>query len=425
MSRILIKGGHCVDPVTGLDGVGDLYLVDGRLAPVPQGTLATDRTIDARGLAVMPGLIDIHVHFREPGHEEAETIASGAMAAVAGGFTTVCCMPNTSPALDNEAAAEYVFLQAERAGAANVFPIGAVTKGRAGVELAELGQLAREGAVAFSDDGAPVMNAEVMRRALQYSAMFDKPIIDHCEDCHLSCGGVMNEGVVSTTLGLPGWPRVAEDVMVARDIMLAQETGGHVHIAHISTARSVELVREGKARGVRVTAEVTPHHLVLTDELVRTFDPVYRMNPPLRTQEDVEACRAGLKDGTIDCIASDHAPHAPETKTRPFPEAPFGVIGLESTVPVMVTTLLKSGILTLPELVDRMACAPARVLGLNKGTLAMGADADITLVDLDREFVLNADDFHSKSRNCPFAGQSWFGKVAATIVGGKVFEFGD
>lgn len=423
MSRILIKGGHIVDPSTGQDGPGDLYIVDGRLAPVPSGTLGADQTIDARGLAVVPGLIDIHVHFREPGHEESETIASGAMAAVAGGFTSVACMPNTQPALDNEAAAEYVFLQAERAGAANVYPIGAVTKGRAGQELAELGQLAREGAVAFSDDGAPVMNAEVMRRALQYSAMFDKPIIDHCEDCHLSCGGVMNEGVVSTTLGLPGWPKVAEDVMVARDIMLAQETGGHIHIAHISTARATELVREGKARGVRVTAEVTPHHLLLTDELVRSFDPVYRMNPPLRTQADVDACREGLRDGTIDCIASDHAPHAPETKARPFTEAPFGVIGLESTVPVVITTLLKSGFMTLPDLVDRMACAPARILGLNKGTLALGADADVTLIDLDREFVLDASTFYSKSRNCPFAGQTWFGKVVTTIVGGKVFDF--
>jgi dihydroorotase len=372
---------------------------------------------------VVPGLIDMHVHFREPGHEEAETIATGALAAVAGGFTSVACMPNTTPALDNEAAAEYVFLQAERAGAANVYPIGAVTKGRLGAELAEIGQLARGGAVAFSDDGNPVQNAEIMRRGLEYAAMFGTPIIDHCEDCHLSAGGVMHEGLVSTTLGLPGWPGAAEDVMVARDILLAELTGGHVHIAHISTARAVELVRDGKARGVRVTAEVTPHHLTLTDERVRSFDPVFRMNPPLRTQTDVDACRAGLLDGTIDCVASDHAPHAPETKTRPFPEAPFGVIGLESTVPVMVTEFIATGRCDWPTLVDRLAVAPARILGLPKGTLSLGADADVTVIDPARRFVLDPTTFRSKSRNCPWGGQTLQGRVQATVVGGKVFRF--
>ena len=423
MSRVWIRGGRVVDPASGTEGLGDVYAVDGKLAPVPRGTMVADDVIDARGCVVVPGLIDMHVHLREPGHEEAETIASGALAAVAGGFTTVACMPNTQPALDNEAAAEYVFLQAARAGAANVLPIGAVTKGRKGEELAEIGQLAREGAVAFSDDGSPIMNAEIMRRGLEYAAMFGKPIIDHCEDCHLVGDGVMHEGLVSTTLGLPGWPGVAEDVMVARDILLAEMTGGHVHIAHISTARSVELVREGKARGVRVTAEVTPHHLTLTDEAVRSFDPVYRMNPPLRTAADVAACRAGLVDGTIDCVASDHAPHAPETKACPFPEAPFGVIGLESTVPVLVTDLLRAGVLDLRTLVLRLTVGPAHVLGLAKGTLAVGADADVTVLDLDHEFTLDPATFRSKSRNCPFAGRRLFGRVVATMVGGRVFRF--
>ena len=423
MSRVWIRGGRVVDPASGTEGLGDVYAVDGKLAPVPRGTMVADDVIDARGCVVVPGLIDMHVHLREPGHEEAETIASGALAAVAGGFTTVACMPNTQPALDNEAAAEYVFLQAARAGAANVLPIGAVTKGRKGEELAEIGQLAREGAVAFSDDGSPIMNAEIMRRGLEYAAMFGKPIIDHCEDCHLVGDGVMHEGLVSTTLGLPGWPGVAEDVMVARDILLAEMTGGHVHIAHISTARSVELVREGKARGVRVTAEVTPHHLTLTDEAVRSFDPVYRMNTPLRTAADVAACRAGLVDGTIDCVASDHAPHAPETKACPFPEAPFGVIGLESTVPVLVTDLLRAGVLDLRTLVLRLTVGPAHVLGLAKGTLAVGADADVTVLDLDHEFTLDPATFRSKSRNCPFAGRRLFGRVVATMVGGRVFRF--
>ncbi|MCI0343154.1 MAG: dihydroorotase [Planctomycetales bacterium] len=422
MSRLLVRGGRIVDPSRGVDAVGDLVIEDGRIAPRPKGHTRADEVLDASGLVVVPGLVDMHVHFREPGREEEETIASGARAAVHGGFTTVACMPNTEPAVDNEASAEFVFLQAERAGAAHVHPIGAVTKGRKGEELAEIGQLARGGAVAFSDDGAPIMNAEVMRRGLEYAGMFGKPVISHCEDAHLSAGCVMHEGLVSTVLGLPGIPAAAEEVIVARDILLAGLTGGRLHIAHVSTAGSVELIRRGKARGVNVTAEVTPHHLTLTDETIRSFDPVYKMNPPLRTAADVAACREGLRDGTLDAIASDHAPHASEGKSLEFPAAPFGVIGLESTVPVVLTEVLRAGVMPLPDLIARMTAAPAKILGLRKGTLAEGADADVTLLDLEREWTLDAAKFQSRSRNCPFHGKKVRGRVVATIVSGKVFR---
>ncbi len=422
MSRLLVRGGRIVDPSRGVDAVGDLVIEDGRIAARPKGHASADEVLDATGLVVAPGLVDMHVHFREPGREEEETIASGARAAVHGGFTTVACMPNTEPAVDNEASAEFVFLQAERAGAAHVRPIGAVTKGRKGEELAEIGQLARGGAVAFSDDGAPIMNAEVMRRGLEYAGMFGKAVISHCEDAHLSAGCVMHEGLVSTVLGLPGIPAAAEEVMVARDILLAELTGGRLHVAHVSTAGSVELIRRGKARGVNVTAEVTPHHLTLTDETVRSFDPVFKMNPPLRTAADVAACREGLRDGALDAIASDHAPHAAEGKSLEFPAAPFGVIGLESTVPVVLTELLRGGVLPLPDLIARMTAAPARILGLRKGTLAEGADADVTLLDLEREWTLDASKFQSRSRNCPFHGKKVRGRVVATIVSGKVFR---
>ncbi len=419
MKRILIRGGRLVDPARSIEETSDL-LIEG---PVIRGAggAPADEIIDAKGLVVAPGLIDMHVHLREPGQEDAEDIESGSRAALAGGFSTVACMPNTYPPVDNEAQAEYVFLQAERAGGANIFPIGAVTKGRKGAELAEIGQLSKGGAVAFSDDGDPIRDAEVMRRGLQYVGMFDKTLIAHCEDPSLSGNGVMHEGFVSMKLGLTGIPAASEEVMVARDIILAEATGARLHIAHVSTAGSVELIRRAKARGVRVTAEATPHHFTLTDEAVLAYDTTVKVNPPLRSAEHVEAVRQGLADGTIDAIASDHAPHASEKKEVEFPEAPFGIIGMESMLPIAVVELLSTGLMDLSGLIRALSPAPARILNLEKGTLSEGADADVTLIDLDKKWVLGEGGFQSKSANCPFLGRRVKGKPVATIVRGKVF----
>lgn len=427
--KILIKNGRVVSPADGLDGPAHVLIEDGKIAAVGTSReiaeAVADRVIDATGKVVTPGLIDMHTHLREPGKPGEETIASGAAAAVAGGFTSVAAMPNTEPACDNEAAAEFVYLQAGRANLANVFPIGAVTKGRAGKELAEIGQLSQAGAVAFSDDGDSVVNAAVMRCALQYARMFDRPIISHCEDRTLTEKGVMNESFVSTVLGLTGMPAAAEEIMVNRDIRLAELTGGKLHIAHVSTRGSVELVRRAKARGVRVTAEATPHHFTLTDECVRTFDPNFKMNPPLREAEDVAALREALRDGTIDAIASDHAPHAEEEKELEFSLAPFGVIGMESSLAICISELVESGLLTWPQLVELMAVNPARILGLKKGTLAPGADADVTIIDPKARWTIDARAFRSKSRNCPFHGRQVVGWVVCTIVRGEVrFELG-
>ncbi|MHC4600969.1 MAG: dihydroorotase [Planctomycetota bacterium] len=420
MKRILIRGGRVVDPSQGIDEEVDLLLEGGRIRAAGGGP--ADEIIDARGLVVVPGLIDMHVHLREPGGEEAETIETGSASAVAGGFASIACMPNTTPPVDNEAQAEYVFLQAERAGGANIYPIGAVTQGRLGNELAEIGQLSRGGAVAFSDDGSPIRDAEVMRRGQQYVKMFGKALISHCEDPSLSENGVMHEGVISMKLGLVGVPAAAEEVMVSRDIILAETTGAHLHVAHVSTAGSVEMIRRAKARGIRVTAEATPHHFTLTDEAVLGYDPNFKMNPPLRERDDVEAVKQGLADATIDAIASDHAPHASEKKEVEFPAAPFGVIGMESMLPIGVTELLEKGVLDLPRLITALTAAPARILNLDKGTLTDGADADVTLIDLKKEWVLEPGGFRSKSANCPFLGRTVRGKAVATIVGGKVFR---
>jgi dihydroorotase len=419
--RILIKGGHVVDPARGIDGRADIFIEGQVIRGVGSGNYQADEVIDATGRVVTPGLIDMHVHLREPGDESEETIASGSAAAVAGGFTSVACMPNTKPPIDNEASAEYVLLQAERAARANIFPVGGVTKGLKGCELSEIGQLSRGGAVAFSDDGFPIDDAEVMRRGLEYTSMFDKTVISHCEVRSLVGEGVMNEGSISTVLGLPGIPKASEEVMVSRDIILAQATGARVHIAHVSTAGSVDLIRRGKERGVRVTAEVTPHHFTLTEDLVRTFDAKYKMKPPLRTAEDVEALKEGLRDGTIDAIASDHAPHSLEEKDVEFSYAPFGVIGLESTLPVALTTLVKTGVLSLGDLIAKFTRNPADILRLDRGSLREGATADITIIDPEKEWVLDAGAFRSKSRNCPFHGMEVCGKAVTTIVGGKVF----
>jgi len=417
---MMIKGGHVIDPGR-FSGKADVLIEAGTISAV--GTdlrVPADCTmIDARGLLVLPGLVDLHVHFREPGFEYKETIHSGSAAAVAGGFTTVCCMPNTHPVNDNQAVTEFMLERARLAGLANVLPIGAITKGSEGKELAEIGDLRRSGCVAISDDGRPVMNSLVMRRAMEYALAFDLTVVDHCEDLHLAEGGCMNEGLVSTELGLPGIPAAAEDVMVARNLSLSELTGARLHLAHISTAGSVRMVREAKARGIRVTAEACPHHFTLTESLVRGYNTHAKMNPPLRTGEDVQAIKDGLRDGTIDVIATDHAPHATQEKQQDFTEAPFGIVGLETALPLTLG-LVDEGVLSLEQAVAKLTSAPASAFGLRKGTLAAGADADLVLVDQHAQWEVDPGRFRSKSRNTPFAGWKVKGLVKTTIVGGRV-----
>ncbi len=421
MTILRITNGRVIDPAQGLDQVTDLWLRGDRVAGLgPQPGLQADRTIDAAGLIVCPGLIDMHVHLREPGREEDETIASGTAAALAGGFTSVACMPNTQPALDNQAAAEFVYLQAERAGNANVFPVGAVTKDRKGQELAEMGGLVEGGAVAFTDDDSPIVSAEIMRRALEYCRMFDKAVLSDAEDPELTRGGVMNEGFESMRLGLRGLPAAAEEVMIHRDIELAELTGGRLHVLHVTTAGGVDLIRRAKQRGVRVTGEACPQHVTLTDTLLRTFDSNYKMLPPLRTAADVQALIAGLRDGTLDVIASGHAPHAPEKKMRELDLAPSGVIGLETLLPVCVGALIEPGHLTWPQLIEKLTVNPARVLGIDRGTLKPGADADVTIIDPAVEWTIDPGRFRSKSRNCPFTGWKVRGRAHVVILGGEV-----
>ena len=422
MTTLLIKNGRVIDPANKIDKITDVLIQDGKIKSIGKQSCKADRIIDAKGLIVTPGLIDMHVHLREPGKEDEETIASGSAAAINGGFTSVACMPNTDPAIDNEASAEFVYLQAKRAGKANVFPIGAVTKNRKGEELSEMGQLYRGGAVGFSDDGEPIKGAEVMRRALEYSKMFDKPIIDHCEDSDLVRDGVMNESDISVSLGLVGMPSVAEEIIVYRDITLAKLTDGKLHIAHISTKKAVELVRQAKKEGIKITAEVTPHHLILTDEYIKSsnFNTNYKVNPPLRMKSDMQAVREGLADGTIDVIASDHAPHSEEEKDVEFNIAPFGIIGMESFLGIILTELVAKNVITLPQLISSLTINPARILGIPKGTLSVGADADITIIDTDKQWVIDPMQFKSKSRNCPFAGWKVKGKAVNVIVAGQI-----
>ncbi len=421
MKTLCITGGRVIDPSQGIDQVTDLWIRGESILGIgPQPKLRADETLDARGRIVCPGLIDMHVHLREPGREEDETIATGTAAALAGGVTSVACMPNTEPALDSQAAAEFVYLQAERAGNANVFPIGAITKGRKGEELAEIGGLVDGGAVAFTDDGSPVVSAEIMRRALEYCKMFDKVVMAHCEDLELSRGGVMNEGFVSMSLGLRGVPAAAEEVMVNRDIVLAEAAESRLHILHVSTAGSVDLIRRGKQRGVQVTGEACPHHFTLTDERLRTFDSNFKMSPPLRTQDDVDAIIAGLRDGTLEVIATDHAPHAPEKKMRELDQAPNGIIGLETLIPVCIHALIEPGHLTWPQLIEKLTFNPARILGIDRGTLKQGVDADVTIIDPTVEWVIDPNQFRSKSRNCPYAGWKVRGRANAVLVCGEI-----
>jgi dihydroorotase len=422
MTALLVRGGRVIDPAASVDAVQDVLIEHGkivrlgtRLTP-PQG--ATE--IDAAGKWVCPGFIDMHVHLREPGHEYKETVATGTRAAAAGGFTAVCCMANTEPVNDNRAVTDYIRAKAQSEGVVRVYPIGAVTRGLAGKELAELAELAEAGCVGFSDDGRCVMNAELYRRAMEYTLPFGAPVISHAEDHTLARAGCMNEGVVSTELGLPGIPSAAEDVMVARDIVLAELTGAHVHIAHLSTAGAVRLVREAKARGVRVTAEVTPHHLLLTEEAVRSWDANTRMAPPLRTKRDTEALIEALADGTIDCVATDHAPHALSEKEGEFDQAANGIVGLETAVALLLDRLVRPGVLPVATLVSRLSRDPARLLRLPGGALGVGAPADLTLIDPDGTVTIDPKLFQSKSRNTPFAGWRATGRPWKTIVGGNV-----
>ncbi|MDR1519273.1 MAG: dihydroorotase [Planctomycetota bacterium] len=428
MASLIVRNAHILDPSGGVDiAAGCLAVRDGLIAYVggdgieaataagPGATVA-----DAGGLLLTPGFVDMHVHLREPGNEAEETIASGARAAVMGGFASIVAMPNTDPPVDNESAIIFTRREARRAGYANVFPVGTVTAGRSGQELAEMAQMARGGAVAYSDDGAAVPSAGLLRRALSYAKMLDKPILEHCEDKSLLADGVMDEGYMSTALGLGGIPAECEEIVVARDVALARLTGGHVHIQHVSTAKSVALIRLAKLEGVRVTAEVTPHHLTLTSDCLRDYDPVYKVSPPLRSMEDVLACREGLRDGVIDAIASDHAPHLQGEKELEFAFAPTGMIGLETTVGVVSTVLVRSGLFTWPEIVPALSSRPSDILKLGRGRLAAGLPGDLTLIDPLRAWTADPDAFHSRSRNCPFNGWKLEGRAVLTAVGGAV-----
>ena len=422
MRPLLLKGGRVIDPSRGFDQPADVLIQDGKIAAVQAGLGAPDgaEVRDVRGQVVAPGLVDLHVHLREPGNEDVETIATGARAAAAGGFSAVCAMPNTDPVTDNQAAVGFIVRQSARAGLTRVYPIGAISVGQRGERLSEFGEMVGAGAVAVSDDGRPVVSSHLMRTALEYARTFEIPVADHCEDPTLAAGGVMHEGLVSTRLGLKGIPAAAEEIMVERDILLAQLTGGHVHLCHVSTRGSVDLIRRAKQQGIRVTAEATPHHLTLTDHACETYDTHAKMNPPLREAADIAALRQGLKDGVIDCIASDHAPHAYDAKEAAFDDAPFGIIGLETAFGVAHTELVLNGVLTLPELIARMSSAPAATFRLPGGTLQPGAPADVVVLDTTTRWTVRPAVLLSKSRNTPFAGRALTGRAALTLVGGAI-----
>ena len=422
---LLLRGGRILDPSQNLDVVGDVLVVDGKMehAGNSLGEVRRDDEpleIDCSGQVIAPGFIDVHCHLREPGREDVETIATGARAAAAGGFTAICAMPNTDPVTDNQAAVGFIVRQAMRAQCARVYPIGAISLGQKGESLAEFGEMVTAGAVAFSDDGRPVVSAHLMRTALEYARSFGVPIADHCEEPTLAAGGAMNEGLVSARLGLKGVPNEAEEIMVIRDILLARRTGGHVHLCHMSTKGSVELIRWGKERGIRVTAEVCPHHLTLTEEAVEGYNTNAKMNPPLRTAADVAALREAVSDGTIDLVATDHAPHHYDEKEQEFANAPNGIVGLETALGVLLTNLVHSGALGLETLVDRMAVGPARVFGLPGGSLKRGNVADITVFDPAHVWIVDPASFQSKGRNSPYAGVELRGRATCTIVSGRI-----
>lgn len=420
--KIVIQGGRIIDPANGVDSVYDLLIEDGKIKSMEQSLPAIDdaRVIDVRGKVVTPGLVDMHVHLREPGREDKETIATGCAAAAAGGVTSLACMPNTTPVNDNKSVTEFILLKAREKNLVNVYPVGAISKGLKGEELSEMAELCEAGVHAYSDDGRPVMNSLLMRRALEYGRLFNLPLISHCEDTNLAAGGVVNEGVVSMVTGLKGIPGAAEEVMVSRDILLARMTGSGVHIAHVSTAGSVALVRQAKREGIPVTAEATPHHFSLTEELALSFDTNTKVNPPLRSQSDLEALIEGLSDGTIDVIASDHAPHTLAEKEQEFDLAPFGMVGLETLLAVSLTNLYHTRKLDLMTLVARLTCHPARILKIPGGTLSPGGPADICIIDLQKKFTVDAGQFYSKGKNTPFHGQELTGAPVMTLRQGRV-----
>jgi dihydroorotase len=422
MRPILIRGGRVIDPSRNTDEVTDLFVADGKVQALGRDLGRPDDAlvVEAAGKVVAPGLIDLHVHLREPGQEDVETVATGAMAAAAGGFSAVCAMPNTDPVTDNQAAVGFIVSQAQRAAKARVYPIGAVSLGQKGQQLAEFGELVGAGAVAVSDDGKPVASSHLMRTALEYARTFGIPVADHCEEPTLAAGGAMHEGLVSTRLGLKGIPSAAEEIMVARDILLAELTGGHVHLCHMSTRGSVALIRRAKEKGLRVTAEACPHHFTLTHEACEGYNTNAKMNPPLREPEDREAIRQALRDGTIDVICTDHAPHHYDAKEREFDDAPNGIIGLETALGLAVTELVETGLLSLAGLVTRMSVMPARIFNLPGGTLAPGVSADIVVLDPVVAWTVQPEEFFSKSRNTPFAGRRLKGRAETTIVRGQV-----
>jgi len=422
MAKLLIKNGRVVDPSQNLDGIRDVLIENNKIIQVKSKLKNNNgaKVIDAKGMLVMPGLIDMHTHLRDPGRPDKETIASGTRAAALGGFTTICCMANTEPVIDNAAVVQYVVNKARTEGIVNVYPIGAVTKGLKGEALTEMGMMIESGAKAFSDDGKSIMDAAVMRRALEYAKQFNVAIIAHCEDLNLSHGGVMNEGALSTKIGLPGIPSLSEEVMVERDSKLAQEFG-QVHIAHVSSARSVEIIRQAKKKKAKITCETCPHYFSLTEEAVKDYDTNAKVNPPLKTEKDLKAIIRGLKDGTIDVIATDHAPHNIEEKNVEFNRAAFGLIGLETALGLVLTKLVAEKKLTLKEAIAKMTINPARILNLaDKGSLKPGSDADVVIVDPKQKWVVDSSKISSKSKNSPFIGWELQGKVIHTIVGGKM-----
>lgn len=419
--KILIKNGLLVDVKAKLNGVFDLLIEDGVIKEIGHDIeLLNGDVIDAKGNLVLPGFVDAHCHLRDPGFEYKEDIETGTRSAAKGGFTSIACMPNTNPVIDSEALVKYVINKAKIDGVVNVFPIGAISKGQKGEELSEIGELKFAGAVAISDDGKPVKSASLMKKALQYAATFDMTVISHCEEMDLADDGVMNEGYQSTILGLKGIPTAAEEIMVSRDLILAEYTKSPIHIAHISTELSVDLVRNAKKRGVKVTAETCPHYFSITEEACENFNTNAKVNPPLRTKKDVEAIIAGLKDGTIDIIATDHAPHHLDEKRVEFNAAANGIVGFETALPLAITNLVKPGHLTLEQLVEKMCINPAKILGLNKGTLEVGRSADVIIINQDEEIVVDVNKFESKGKNSPFHGYKLFGAVYYTIVNGKV-----
>jgi dihydroorotase len=424
---LLLRGGRVVDPTQNLDAVCDLLLVDGAVAALGEGLESPPgtREIDVARLVVTPGLIDVHVHLREPGQEHKETIATGARAAAAGGFTAVCSMPNTDPPIDDAAAVGFVVAAGKKAGGARVYPMGAISVGLAGEALTEFGGMVAAGAVGVTDDGHPVMDSGLMRLAMEYAQAYDIPVVDHPEDLTLSRDGTMNEGLISSRLGLKGKPNASEDIHIIRDILLAELTGGRVHIQHVSTRFGVDAIRQGKARGVRVTGEAAPHHLLLTDADVDGYRTEAKMNPPLRSPEDRDAVREGLRDGTLDVVATDHAPHHYDEKEAAFDDAPNGVVGLETALGLVYGRLVEGGLIDLPTMVTRMSVAPAALFKLPGGTLAVGSPADVTVFDPDAEWTVDPTKFLSKSRNTPFSGWTLTGKPRYTVVGGELVWEGE